>query len=1218
MARNYDPTVPSEFDAIIEQAAKANGLPPDLFRKQIWAESDFNPRTVSKAQAKGLAQFITSTGKYYGLKTDEDFLDPAKSVNAGAQYMADLMRTYGDWNTALVAYNGGTKAAKAYQRGEMDKLPSETQGYVKLLGSTDPKKSDVMSLNSFENPARLEATSVYANLAEGDVNLQLADTSASIVTGQQDAAGFVGGIVHGATGTFVRQRMASSDPFDIGGSYVPSDEESVDILRQVDYDTTAYNSIVRGLPNPDDIKSRIDIYKQNREYEQTVDKSGIFSSLTSGLGEAVVDPLNWAGAGATGGFGVVGRVVVGGALGNVLSGQLRESVTGIESNIYTDAASGAMFAGLIEGAARVIPKATHYVGDTARRADIIREAAKTGKDVDPAIMEGIGGSKGLAARLNNFRDWSEAHLPNWTAGETLFTSKNPVVREFADKLFRRERGTKVQLEDGSFVNVEVGASRTVSEIVEQGEKDLFKWSSRYDDAYTKLLAEGHTEEAIERAIYLRNEGKTVEGMDTKLIDEIVADARALFDQQGDKLVANGFIKERYKNYLPVSMDERKAADLIASLGGGKKGLDLAHSLLRESLIRGADDPAVRTRLMKFWENKFADDIKKLTEEVADKKKLTTTKKKMFDTWLKKQANDDAFGYIDQSKSSSGLFNDREGTLRYDHERTPWDTSYEVRLPNGSTISPNGLRRNFYDTTSSYIRRTNGDLAFDSVGLHGWDEVAEKVSQMSREVELSEGLGKTTDTTKRALKQSVKMMYGMSPVEDSRGLNSLHAIAESLRNLAMFTKGGYMGLMNYTEIAEGIKAYGGSFLIKSIPGASKLFGNWTRGGMSDVDVRAVQNMVFGDEIRQLDLWRNIKRSNLHRYNGNKFLAGVVSGTQWVSSASPLTKFLQVSQRNIVGEAQGQFLAEMTRSAHGLAKTKRGFFNKVDLQRNSISPKRAEAMLDAVRKATTVGKDGSLKVTNSDALFNDPSVLADIRRMGDYVANNVIQRNAPADAFLWADKNNPVLQLAMQFKTFALRSYNKRLAKMMNRVEDEGAMSQMHSMMISGALATLGHVGITSLRTMGMNEEDRTKYLQRNLGIDSLEDIASGEALMTAAYNGGLLRNGVLSAPVLAANLVGLGNPSGKTTVSTAYGNEKDTTASFNAGSWLENMFPSMGVGESIVNTGLSGFDYLRDKMGITEFTSRDQEKIQKSFHRSVKGITPNWPLFQNYFLEMIKE
>ena len=40
-------------------------------------------------------------------------LDPQQSANAGAQYLAQLYAQYGNWNTALIAYNQGPGALAA-------------------------------------------------------------------------------------------------------------------------------------------------------------------------------------------------------------------------------------------------------------------------------------------------------------------------------------------------------------------------------------------------------------------------------------------------------------------------------------------------------------------------------------------------------------------------------------------------------------------------------------------------------------------------------------------------------------------------------------------------------------------------------------------------------------------------------------------------------------------------------------------------------------------------------------------------------------------------------------------------------------------------------------------------------------------------------------------------------------------------------------------------
>jgi len=46
--------------------ARANGLRRHL-RQLIWQESGFDPRSVSRAGAQGIAQFMPETGKGYGL-----------------------------------------------------------------------------------------------------------------------------------------------------------------------------------------------------------------------------------------------------------------------------------------------------------------------------------------------------------------------------------------------------------------------------------------------------------------------------------------------------------------------------------------------------------------------------------------------------------------------------------------------------------------------------------------------------------------------------------------------------------------------------------------------------------------------------------------------------------------------------------------------------------------------------------------------------------------------------------------------------------------------------------------------------------------------------------------------------------------------------------------------------------------------------------------------
>ncbi len=115
---------------------------PDELKYLSIIESALNPRAVSRASAVGLWQFMSPTGKYYGLHHDwyiDDRMDPDKATDAACRYLKDLHRMFGDWELALAAYNTGPGNVKrairksGYQKTFWDiynYLPRETRSYV--------------------------------------------------------------------------------------------------------------------------------------------------------------------------------------------------------------------------------------------------------------------------------------------------------------------------------------------------------------------------------------------------------------------------------------------------------------------------------------------------------------------------------------------------------------------------------------------------------------------------------------------------------------------------------------------------------------------------------------------------------------------------------------------------------------------------------------------------------------------------------------------------------------------------------------------------------------------------------------------------------------------------------------------------------------------------------------------------------------------------------
>lgn len=142
---------------MMRKILRENGLPEDLVYLSM-IESGFNTAAFSRARASGPWQFISATGKRYGLKADwwiDERRDPEKSTIAAAQHLKDLYDQFQSWYLAYASYNAGAaKIDKAIRRyntedfWEMTRgryLKSETKNYVpKMIAAAliakDPEK----------------------------------------------------------------------------------------------------------------------------------------------------------------------------------------------------------------------------------------------------------------------------------------------------------------------------------------------------------------------------------------------------------------------------------------------------------------------------------------------------------------------------------------------------------------------------------------------------------------------------------------------------------------------------------------------------------------------------------------------------------------------------------------------------------------------------------------------------------------------------------------------------------------------------------------------------------------------------------------------------------------------------------------------------------------------------------------------------------------------
>lgn len=120
----------SRFGEYIKAASNKTSLDPALIVSVIKAESNGNPDAVSSAGAKGLMQLLDSTASQYEVKNQ---FNPEENINAGSQYLKDLIDRFGSLRLALAAYNAGPSNVMRYNG-----IPpfKETEIYVEKVLDT--------------------------------------------------------------------------------------------------------------------------------------------------------------------------------------------------------------------------------------------------------------------------------------------------------------------------------------------------------------------------------------------------------------------------------------------------------------------------------------------------------------------------------------------------------------------------------------------------------------------------------------------------------------------------------------------------------------------------------------------------------------------------------------------------------------------------------------------------------------------------------------------------------------------------------------------------------------------------------------------------------------------------------------------------------------------------------------------------------------------------
>ena len=107
-----DGTLTTTLDDIFKRASEKYGVSYDFLVAVAKAESDFNPKCVSSAGAKGIMQIMPYEAKELGV---DDVFDAEQNIMASAKLLAAHLKKFnGDTTLAAAAYNAGSGRVKQY------------------------------------------------------------------------------------------------------------------------------------------------------------------------------------------------------------------------------------------------------------------------------------------------------------------------------------------------------------------------------------------------------------------------------------------------------------------------------------------------------------------------------------------------------------------------------------------------------------------------------------------------------------------------------------------------------------------------------------------------------------------------------------------------------------------------------------------------------------------------------------------------------------------------------------------------------------------------------------------------------------------------------------------------------------------------------------------------------------------------------------------------
>lgn len=1032
--------------------------------------------------------------------------------------------------------------------------------------------------------------------------------------------GFWGGAKHGWLPTYLK--LAGNKESWFGGEYTPTDQQRFEALRTLNFDNDRYQSLIQYSDSKQAFAKNLQIIKDVQDYRIKQGQVGLARSLLSGIGGGVTDPTSYIPFGGQIGWG--GRIAVG-ALTSAASSVMNQYVMGDDDDPLTSMAFGAAFGGTVQalkGSKNVV--GTHF-GDTSRRS--ISKLQKIASDTSMTVSDTFK-AKGVMGALNQLRDKVENSTYSLTVGGAFRkVEKGSNLDKLIKNFIGSERGFKTSGDDNTvlYKNFQNDGNFTANEYFRhQFDKGMSK-IQKYDelrDHITKTTKLSPTQ--IDH--YIR---RSVDGAETPLdnipqFNQLVKTKKDYYQERMQTLKSRGLIDGQVSSptggqYEPHRLNTVKVNNQLQNIMDNQGvNLNTAKRILQKRiatlLVRSIQSPQYDRAIRKYFQKRVVEPLRKEAQKLEK-----PFEEPNFQEWLVKKANQDALGYVDMNKArQNNLLEDRLGLkYTYQNQRVPW--KYTDQEDSGFSID--SLLSDSGDVIRSYNHRTSADIGANlAYGVTNPQQLKNVFNDAINQYASKYNQNDPSDSLKKELSLAVKSMmdayYGRLGSDAIDGGSWGNAMADSLTHLTYATHNSYMGYLNHFQIAAGIQAYGGMFFLKSIPKVGQMFKDWSTGVISKQQKHMIINQLFGHQLIKRGNWNQILDRNISRYQGNLSKAHLVSGTQWLATNSPFSRYVQASNNSIVSQAHWQFLGDLIRYSHG--DRSGAFLDTKTLKRLQIPQNRFNKLLDKLKGSTSLSAD---KINIKSLEFvrdiqEDLQSIMTLKRLANYVADQVIQRNSLQDTFIWRGSNkNTMMRLLTQFKTFALRSYNKRFVKMLNRLEQGEYAKQFHLLGLSTALGSIGFMGQMAMMTSGMSEQQRKAYYKNVLGTSN-PDFTDPQVLLNLGISG-VMRSSILAYPALLLNTMGF-----KAGVKTSVGQgvyTKDQANQLNWNGFVRDYIPALNTLTSIYGLRADSVNLINSNyLSPQEFRNSDRKRYARNFGRNLKAVTPNVPFMQQQLINYITQ